>query len=243
MNTKDQDKILARVRKMMALANDAGASAGERGNALRMMHATLAKHNLTIAEAEAAGQNTEKRDRITAETRNQPWARTVAHAVGELFFCRYFFSPGSVAGKVKHNFVGREDNAKTAASMSEYVIGSIMKEANREYKKQPDPGPWWTSFCKGAAEQVRVRCHELRIAAEQADAPTSTGTGIVLASFYKTEQDANAKFLEDSLKIKLQTKATRTKRAGEGYEAGKNFGRGISLNRQVGATQTAGRLN
>lgn len=234
-NTQEQDRILARVRKMMALANDTGTSEGERDNALRMAHATLAKHNLTIAMAEEAGANPEKRDHITAESRNQPWARSVAHSVGELMFCRYFFSSCNKAGKVTHNFVGREGNARTAAEMSEYVIGSIMKEANREWKKQADPGPWWTSFCKGAADQVRVRCKELRAAAEAADKPASSGTSLVLASFYKTEADANTKFLADVLKIGLTTKVTRTKCAGAGYASGKSFGNGISLNRQVGS--------
>lgn len=242
-NTQEQDRILARVRKMMALANDAGASEGERDNALRMAHATLAKHNLTIAMAEEAGANPEKRDRATAESRNQPWARSVAHAVGELMFCRYFFSSCNKAGKITHNFVGREGNVRTAADMSEYVIGSIMKEANREWKKQADPGPWWTSFCKGAADQVRVRCKELRAAAEMVDKPASSGTSLVLASFYKTEADANAKFLADKLGISLTTKAVRTKRAGDGYANGKSFGNGISLNRQVGGASAVRRLS
>lgn len=38
----DMSRILQRVRKMMALANDKAASDGERENAMRMAHATLA---------------------------------------------------------------------------------------------------------------------------------------------------------------------------------------------------------
>lgn len=242
-NNKDQDRILSRVRKMMALANDAGASEGERDNALRMVHATLAKHNLTMAHAEAAGANMEKRDKVTAESRNQPWARSVAHSVGEFMFCRYFFSSCDKAGKITHNFVGREDNARTAAEMAEYVIGSIMKQANREWKKQADPGPWWTSFCKGAADQIRERCKELRAQAERADQQGSTGTSLVLASFYKTEADANAKYLAEVLNLKLKSAAPRTKRAGDGYSAGKAFGSNISLNRQVSGASSAARLS
>lgn len=59
--TEEQARVLARVRKMMALANDdAAASDGERDNALRMAHATLLKHNLTMAAAEEAGATAEE---------------------------------------------------------------------------------------------------------------------------------------------------------------------------------------
>ncbi len=155
-NTKEQDRVLARVRKMMALANDAAASEGERDNALRMVHATLAKHNLTMAMAEEAGGEAEKRGLVTAESRDQPWARQTASAIASLMFCRYFRQKSPRAGKVIHNFVGREGNAKTASELADFVIRSIMSEANREWKKQANPGPWWTSFCKGELDQEEL---------------------------------------------------------------------------------------
>ena len=52
---EDKARALARVRKMLALANDAAATEGERENALRMAHATLAKYNLELAEAVERG--------------------------------------------------------------------------------------------------------------------------------------------------------------------------------------------
>jgi hypothetical protein len=60
MSEFDREKVLARVKKMMTLATDAGASEGERENALRMAHATLAKYNLTMSEAEATGKKSEE---------------------------------------------------------------------------------------------------------------------------------------------------------------------------------------
>lgn len=46
------DKIINRVKKMMALANDPAASDGERENALRMSYAILAKYNLDMTDVE-----------------------------------------------------------------------------------------------------------------------------------------------------------------------------------------------
>ena len=234
------DKIISKVRKMLALAGDAAASEGERDNALRMAHNILAKHNLSMAEIEATtGEAGEARGSETCETRNQPWARKASMAVGNMLFCSYFFSRSSRAGKVTHNFVGREGNAKTAADLSAYVVNSIMSEANKEWKKQADPGPWWTSFCKGAADRVWERCEEIRKAAERDSSATSTGTSLVLASLYASELAANKAYITNSMGLKLVTKASRQKRVGDGYGAGKAFGSGISLNKQVGRSAVA----
>jgi hypothetical protein len=42
--------ILEKVKKLLALANDKGATEGERDNALRMAHGMLAKHNLDMSD-------------------------------------------------------------------------------------------------------------------------------------------------------------------------------------------------
>ena len=54
MSDDERNKILARVRKLLNLANNAAATEGERDNAMRMAHATLAKYNLSLAEASGA---------------------------------------------------------------------------------------------------------------------------------------------------------------------------------------------
>jgi hypothetical protein len=92
-NTMDFDKakILSRVRKLMALANDAGATEGERDNAIRMAHATLAKYNLSISEVEASGKTTDEKRVIDNDLRTiaHPWIVTVMHGIAALYFCEY----------------------------------------------------------------------------------------------------------------------------------------------------------
>jgi Protein of unknown function (DUF2786) len=235
-NDNEQERVLGRIRKMMRLAEDSAASQGERDNAMRMVHATLAKHNLTMSMAEEKGATAEEaREKGDTTSRDQPWCRTVGHAVGELYFCQYFYTKlRDRAGKVRHNFVGRAGNVETAKLMTDYVVKSITSEANRLWKLQPDPGPWWTSFCKGAAEQVRERCHKLRAEAEAADkAIPSTGTALVLASVYAAEEAANALWVQQHVGP-LHRRADRTKGVTfDGYAAGKAFGAKVSLHRQV----------
>lgn len=237
-STNDKDRALERVRKMLTLANDAGASEGERDNALRMAHATLAKHNLSLVDVGSATGG-EKRVDLGLETLCWPWMRTTAHGIAELFFCKYFFVR-TKKNYVKHYFVGLMSNATTASELSQYVIDSIAKEAARAKRGTPYAGSdFVVSFCKGAAHKVYHRCAELRAAAEAASQATPTvtaaGTALVLASVYKRELDANSDYLRDVLKIKLHSPATRERSASSaGYHAGAAFGARVSLNRQVG---------
>src|SRR6187399_1869298 len=87
------DGVVRRVKKMLTLAADAGAAEGERDNAIRMAHALLAKHNMTVAQVEAANADSKKEERTggISVTRDQPWARQTASAIARLFFCKHFF--------------------------------------------------------------------------------------------------------------------------------------------------------
>lgn len=233
-------KILERVRKMLRLANDSAATDGERDNAMRMAHATLAKHNLSMADAEARGATAEER-RLDkqVETLCWPWMRTVSFGIAKLFFCEYFFAR-SRKNYVRHFYIGRESNVATASEMSAYVIASIQREANAHKKRGGDP----LSFCKGAAARIHERCRALRAEAERASQSSAApGTAIVLASVYATEQAANKAYMSSELGIgKLKTSVSRQRRAESGdYYAGVKHGDSINLNRQLNGGATSQR--
>jgi len=238
MNEQETARVLSRVRKMMAIANDGAATEGERDNAMRMAHATLAKHNLTMIEAEAAGaEQQEARDVGGTTSRDQPWCRSVANSVSKLFFTYYFFQRSHTRGKVEHKFVGRLSNVETAREITDYVIKSITAEANRRWKQQPDPGPWWTQFCKGAALSVAARCTQLRADADKTEGD-GKGTSLVLASHYAAELEANKKHIADVLEMKLKFGKDRQRHtAGSGYADGREFGAKVGLDRQIGAAK------
>ncbi len=237
----DKARVLERVRKMMRLANDAAATDGERDNALRMAHATLAKYNLTMAQADVSDGGAKKGEARTDgafNLREYAWMRTVAQAVGDLFFCSFFF----VAYKPKHAtycFVGSEANVFTAVEMAQYVLGSINREATKRALDAGETarGTYWRDFCKGAMIRVYRRCQELKNAAASESAPAAEvktpGTAIVLASVYENERRLNDLYIQETVG-KLKTRASKQQRPKtEGYAKGYEYGGGIGLNQQV----------
>lgn len=225
------EHILNRVKKMLNLAKDAAATEGERDNALRMAYATLAKHNLSMAQVEI-GESVEERTSQEFQIRHQMWMVNINHAVAKLFFCNLFMTKRKPY--IIMTYVGKESNIATAKEMANWLIKSILAEGkSRSFDPQ-----WISSFNKGAAGTLFDRCSQLRKQAEQdekAAQPTATGTALVLASLYKTETEANDAFITNKLGIELHT--TKSRKSSVDYEAyaqGSSFGSKLNLHRQIG---------
>lgn len=227
-----------RVRKMLALANNAAATEGERDNALRMAFATMAKHNLQMADVAHSGQPDEKREQQMVQLSVYPWARAMAHTMADLFFCAYYFERPWKGKLAKHFFVGKQSNAITANEMAAYVVGSVFKELRQRYGSETSPEA--RAFATGCADKLRARVRAMQREATTPDvANVSSGRALALASLYKTEAVANAAWIEQH-EGKLKTVGDRTKGVGgAAYHEGKAFGDKVSLNKQVGASKSS----
>lgn len=233
----EQARVLERVRKMLRLANDAAASEGERENALRMAHATLAKYNLTLADAKDRPAEEEKRGMGTMIGKDYPWMRTVAQGVAELFFCKYLYVSIRGTGRVKHYFVGKESNTIVAREMSEFVISSIDREARMYAAMRGATGTMWRSFCKGASHRIYARCVAIRKAAETPEpAASSTSTALVLRSLYHSEEVANDALIKQTFPRVKEDKSKERNTIWSAAEAGAAFADKVPLNTQVGST-------
>jgi hypothetical protein len=251
---QEQNKILRRVRKMIKLANDAGATEGERDNALRMVQATLAKYNISMQEVDASEEQ-EKRGALREAFLGKPWAIQIAAAIGRMCFCHYYYQTlGGNAGptqKALHTFIGLESNVTTAKEMARFVVESVNREAQRYQRSIGGGYADYRAFAQGAAAKIRLRCaviqHEASTqgVAEQAVeaddhaslAKSGAGTALVLASLYKTEEDANKAWMEER---KIDLKPGRSQsidtRRGYAHKAGAEYGAKVSLHRQVGGS-------
>ena len=227
------EKILSKIRKLMAIANDTAAGGEhERDTAMQMAYKLLAKHNLSLVDVDSV-ETQEKRDRLNAVLVGTVWSKRVAMTIAELFFCKYYVGCKVNAWKCHHYFIGKESNATTAMLMSEYVITSLLKEMRRLYKEDSNAAA--RSFGLGAVSKLSERVREIK-AAQAAEQNTDVpGTALVLASLYNTENTANDEFLK-LLGVHLSKgrsgKGTVT---GDAYAAGKSFGEKINLQGQVGA--------
>lgn len=233
------EKILDRVRKLLALANDDAATEGERDNALRMAHATLMKHNLSMEHLDAHERaKQDPRERLDTEGWNLVWCRDLRNIIAKLFFCKYYIGGRINATRGRHVYVGRASNVATAAYMSDWIIASVLKEADRLYKHRLTPEG--RSFCVGVVYKLEERVLEIN-KATQAEV-TATGSALVVADYYRTEQEANVLWVSENMTV-VKAKARRNTDIDEdAYAAGQRFGGMIQLNQQVATTAESKRI-
>jgi hypothetical protein len=236
--TADQNKILARIRKMMALADCNAATEGERDTALKMAYNLLAKHNLSMVDVENKAAEGEAREGTEASFVVYPWARNIASAVANMFFCNYYFMRSHTGKQATHVFVGKQSNAVTASYMADFVVRSVLREATKRYKSAISPEA--RTFAVGVVHKLRARIEEIKKA--QATAPAdaegaamTAGSALVLADLYKREGEANKLWLAaQGVELKTTTSRQKSITDSSAYNAGKAFGGTVSLAPQVG---------
>lgn len=225
----NNDKILDRVRKMLAMANDERGNQHEREQALRMAHNLLIKHGLDLLDVERSQRDAEDaRGRYTGEGHSMRWALHIRLHVARLFMCRYLVGAKLNSWKCEHVFIGRESNATTAMYISDYVVNSIVKESRKRFGG--DSVPEARSFALGCADQIAIRVREML--ADKDDQFSAPDKALIVVAMRKEEDDAN----EVWIRANVQTKALRrasSKVKADSYAEGREYGKGIGLSPQV----------
>lgn len=224
-----EDKIINRIKKMMALAQDKAASDGERENALRMSYALMAKYNLEMSDVDGKpGGPQETRKGHHGEFYARPWALSICGAIAKLFFCQYY-RRATGKDRVTHTFTGKDSNAATALEISRVLIESIRREAGAQMRSRGENATWRRSFATGAALKIQERVNELS-SGNAALEGVSSNTALVLVGLRKSEELANRKFIEDQ-GVRLVARKSRARRSVDqsAYSSGRTFGSGLSL--------------
>lgn len=230
------EKILTKIRKLLAVANgNAEGGEHERDTAMKMALRMLTKYNLDMAQF-ANQADREDRKAVQETFYAYPWMRWVANAVAELYFCKFYSSTIPQYKRI-YTFVGLESNANAALDMTRWIIKSIQKEALAERRRRGEGEPFENSFLNAAGKRVAWRCDEMKVQGiKEQEQEKTPGTALVLANFYDTEAQANARHIEVVLNVKFAKPKKSTARESHaiGKLAGDRYGQQINLSRQIG---------
>lgn len=235
-----EDRIVDRVRKMLALANDSAASEGERDNALRMAYNLIAKYGIDMSRVEAKTREADDpRGKEVIDSWSMLWAKQVFHAVADLFFCKYYYGSKINSTKCRHNFVGRASNTTTASLMGEYIVTSILRECRKRYVHNLAPES--RAFALGAAAKIRQRVEQL-IKDKKTELEATPGTALVLANLYTAEEADNDAFIRQAGTALVTKKARASRYDWEKFNEGSAYGDTVSLAPQVGKAEESLRI-
>lgn len=218
MSTTTVDrKVIERVKKLLALANDAGATEHEAALAAERAREIMAANGISNATIEASGGQGEGR---TADKRKghtgKHWMREIMRALAKQSFVEVDWTPGSartVWSDEENDFVkagnkaghwdlwGRESAVVTVKLMHEYLVRTVDRVA-REGNRPTDEvfkeamgmriaERLYEKHELAMREQAR-KAREANAAAAHPGSATANALTIVLTDYAQSELDANS---------------------------------------------------
>ncbi|CAB4143075.1 Domain of unknown function DUF2786 [uncultured Caudovirales phage] len=231
------DEVISKVQKLMALANNAGATPAEAERAMVQAKALLRKYELDMADV--LMKKMESEDTIVEQfMRLNPsaygdnqlatlpiWIRLLMVGVQTYTRTRMFFNQRASGNQVM--FAGMEHDVAIAKHMIQYLIDATYHQATKDASCRSKADR--SSFRYGMAAELQARLKQLRKDEDKAsrvEALTmTTGTSLMVID-QKKEELLAARYGEPNIK-----KATRA--VTNAYRAGREAGAKQSLNRQL----------
>lgn len=226
-------KLIEKIRNLMALAEDSGATQAEAEAAMGKAHELLAQHNLSVTDLndtdEEVGEDTHDN-----KPWNQQWEKQIWLSIAHLNFCDMYTLN---RGTRPHSYVviGRESNRIATQHVAEFVVNTGKRLAlEHAQNNSGNSVSLSNNFKKGFAAGV---CLKARQIIEQAKTQKGTpGTGLVLANLYDVTAHENQALLDAANLRKTRAKISVTDASAA--VAGKDAGSKVSLSRQVGSGKT-----
>lgn len=221
------DYIIERIRKLLALANDRGATEAEAVVAMSKAHDLLAEHNLTMASVggRKVAEESVLIDQSELTRTYDPWVRFIWNACADLYFARYFWTRvrlGSQHYGLQHTVVGSKDNVEATKLMASWLV-STVRRLGRQHSKR------WSkqhAFQLGCSIRLQERIKAKKVAAQQ-----SSSLLPVLYDSWKTKIDEAVK-----VGIKLSGRKPKNQRYrghATSFDAGYQEGDYITIDKEL----------
>lgn len=192
----DREKIIERIKKLLKLAEDEGATQAEATAAALAAQRLITQYD--VEEWEVHTEDADPIDGIESKLCPRKWRLYLADAIAPAFRCKYHQVTIQVAGsrnKIKMVFYGYKTDA-TAAALTFNTLYKLGNKMARKFTKGLPEGSY-NAYVLGFVEGIRIeldkQCEALMIVTPkkveeqysednpemaEADASISTGNGI-----------------------------------------------------------------
>ncbi len=225
--------ISERIRKLLSLAADKGATEDEAATAMRMATSLMAKHGIEVTLGDDRDKKTARIGQRMAKA-FKSYEIILAQAASQLYGTTFLMYDRGKQGIV---FAGREDNIQATEITLLWLINqleALYKIALPRGLTQPVRAEFRRTFKDACAVRVRSRAYkmveDMKTNNQVAQSATG-GTALVVADhFTRLVEEAHAAFKASQGEIKtIELKV----RHGNGTEAGRAAGDRVKLNKEI----------
>lgn len=164
MNGSGKDKVLEKIRKLLALSKDP-ANENEAALAAVRVQELMTKHDIALGEVEISRSEVVELRFDTLTQQPHSWMLYLASTVGNAFDCRVYRMRGLIV------FVGLETDTKVCEHMYDYLVRAVKRfykvhlEALRrsgEWEKHQRTGPriYMSSYASGLVIAIERKLME-----------------------------------------------------------------------------------
>lgn len=218
------EKIVDRIRKLLRLAKDKGASEAEAASALAKAQELMLQHNIDHVDDEDKPGIVQ--GEISPDRWDSKWHLYIANAVAELFTCRTLWNK-----QCNFRFVGMPLNVQAAEVTFPFVIDQIetlYKEGLNAFKQQVGKlnqqtrSDFRTTFKEACAMRVLKKAREI-LAARRNQIPDHMALVVIDQTMDKIDQMFST--------MGTKTKSVAVRRSGFGTGAGYAAGDQVELSK------------
>lgn len=215
MTAQIDRKTLDKIRKLMNLAKDGGATEGEASVAMEKAREIMAANNLSMAQLEASGKSGgEGSARLKSGMKGKAlykYQQSLMATIADTNFCAVLVDSerrGNRYIDTGYTVIGREVNVAAVANMFDYLNASLERIVTPHLESNSQRlSRWAVSFKEGAAQRLAERLrerHQEKLAEQsaaaraqreaQANSSNSSASGalvVVMEDFAQAEADAN----------------------------------------------------
>jgi hypothetical protein len=219
-------KLVDRIRKLLALANDAGASDNEADVARDIAAKLMTAHGILESDiTESIVDEVATVDRTMFTDGNLEWSRYIGGAVARIVECKFYTTGNSGV------WVGSTRQRETAQEMYSILVMEVERRAKiamlwRKAEGFTDAGVYTKSFKLGMASAISDKSREM----VESRAKPSDSTAL-------ERQDKLQKAIKDKTPPLYKGKGVNAKNT-SGFSAGTAVGSTVELRRSVGGSST-----
>jgi hypothetical protein len=236
----DQNAILSKIKKLQALTTERGASPEEAASAAAKAQALLFEYNLSQADVETKEHAPDPYGKVEhtlagANRSTVTWRRGLLYTIAKHNWCSAVTLPNST----KMNLVGKRSNVETVLYLNEILVREIERLAiDAARTVLSNRQAYMVSFCRGAVSIVHQRlAMQQREDTQQATTSTTTNHSRNAVAIRTAGEELN-KAIAHFYPGGLSHRTTRSRiGSSDGYAAGQQAGRGLSMHRGIGQTR------
>ncbi len=226
MEKIQREKIISRLKKMMALAQDqAGRPEGEL--AAKKAHALMMQHAIEMVDL-GSDEPQEEIDTLKMKIGHSNWKRSLLNVIASYCNCSMYFISATPTGCI----VGFPAEVEVAKYLYGVVVREIERHSKAYVKSYCKNRPWidrgdkrrlGTSFKVSAVQGVREKVNAIKAASQTTN---EVGTALMVNRKQKVDQ-----WVKENLNMRSHRNSYQTNYNEAGFRAGKN----VSLSQGIGS--------